>query len=219
MLTFTLKVSKIWFRGGKMKKSILDGYIGVKFEAVCRDKNLPAHCDEIISIFKENGKQLLHYGMAPANGGNMSTRFGEGFLITASGSNLGCIEDDEVVYVESFSIEEKTVYYRGSRPPSSETFLHGLLLQEKSRIRTVIHAHDETAASMELSGIIPESAKEEPYGTVALARVCLDTFAEGCDIVVLKNHGYVAVGSSLYQVTGIIIDMHHRLVRLQENKK
>ncbi|MCP4218993.1 MAG: class II aldolase/adducin family protein [bacterium] len=200
-----------------MKKTIMDGYIGIKFDAQCRDKQLPPNCEKEISAFRENGKLLLQHQMAPANGGNMSTRLEDGFLITASGSNLGCLEDNEIVYVESFSIEEKTVSYRGALPPSSEAFLHGLLLKEKPHISSVIHAHDEAATSMELSGIIRESEKEEAYGTVALANACLDTFTGGCDIVVLKNHGYVAVGDSLSQATGTVIDMHKRLISGREN--
>ena len=199
-----------------MKKAILDGYIGIKFEAICIDKKLPGPCEELITAFKENGLRLLHYNMAPANGGNMSTRFEKGFLITASGCNLGCVEDDEVVYVEEFSLENKLVKYRGCCPSSSETFLHGLLYNEKADILSVIHAHDIAATSMNLSGLLDETEREEPYGTVELAQLCLETFRKGKDIIVLKNHGYVAVGSSLTSAADIIINMHNHLVELRE---
>jgi L-fuculose-phosphate aldolase len=197
-----------------MEKKVLDGYMGIKFNARCTEEKLPHPCEEFISSFKENGKRLLHYHMAPANGGNMSAVFQTGFLITASACNLGCIEDDEIVYVEEFSIENKRVKYRGSRPPSSETFLHGLLYREKKNIQAVIHAHDEIATSMNLSGLIRETEREEPYGTVELAGLCLETFRKGSDIIVLKNHGYVAVGSSLTRAADIIINMHHHLLQL-----
>jgi L-fuculose-phosphate aldolase len=197
-----------------MAKPLLDGYIGIKFEAICMDKKLPAPCEKYKTSFKENGMRLLQYNMAPANGGNMSLRFGKGFLITASGCNLGCVEDDEVIYVEEFSLENKWVKYRGCCPPSSETFLHGLLYNEKADIQSVIHAHDEIATSMKLSGVLDETEREEPYGTVELAQICLETFRKGKDIIVLKNHGYVAIGSSLTQTTDIIINMHHYLLHL-----
>jgi L-fuculose-phosphate aldolase len=199
-----------------MDKSILDGYIGIKFNALCIEEKLPHPIEEFIPLFKENGKRLLDDNMAPANGGNMSAGFQQGFLITASACNLGCIEDDEIVYVEEFSIENKTVKYRGRRPPSSETFLHGLLYREKKDILAVIHAHDEIATSMNLSGLIRETEREEPYGTVELAGLCLETFRKGSDIIVLKNHGYVAVGSSLTRAADIIINMHHHLLQLNK---
>jgi len=199
-----------------MDKPVLDGYMGIKFDARCIGEKLPRPCDELMASFKENGKRLLHYHMAPANGGNMSAVFRAGFLITASACNLGCIEDDEIIYVEGFSIESKTVKYRGRRPPSSETFLHGLLYREKKNIQAVIHAHDEIATSMNLSGLIRETEREEPYGTVELAGLCLETFRKGNDIIVLKNHGYVAAGSSLGRAADIIIHMHHHLLQLNE---
>jgi L-fuculose-phosphate aldolase len=199
-----------------MDKSILDGYIGIKFNAVCIAEKLPYYSEKIISSFKENGKRLLRYNMAPANGGNMSAGFQQGFLITASACNLGCIEDDEIVYVEEFSIDNKIVKYFGNHPPSSETFLHGLLFQKKKNILAVIHAHDEMATSMNLSGLIQETEREEPYGTVELASLCLETFRKRNDIIVLKNHGYVAVGSSLTRTTDIIIHMHNHLLQLKK---
>lgn len=199
-----------------MGKEILDGYIGIKFETICIDKNLPGSCEEYITSFKENGLRLLQYNMAPANGGNMSTRFQTGFLITASRCNLGCVEDDEITYVEEFSLENKLVKYRGCCPPSSETFLHGLLFNEKTEILSVIHAHDEIATSMSLSGVLDETEREEPYGTVELAQICLETIRKGNDLIVLKNHGYVAIGSSLTQNTDAIINMHHHLLQLKE---
>jgi L-fuculose-phosphate aldolase len=199
-----------------MKKAILEGYIGIKFDAICMDKKIPAPYEEYKTSFQKNGLRLLQYNMAPANGGNMSTRFGKGFLITASGCNLGCVEDDEVIFVEEFSLENKWVKYRGCCPPSSETFLHGLLYKKKSDIQSVIHAHDEIATSMELSGVLAETEREEPYGTVELAHICLETFRKGNDIIVLKNHGYVAIGSSLTRTTDAIINMHHHLLQLVE---
>ena len=199
-----------------MAKPVLDGYIGIKFEAICMDKKLPALSEEYKTSFKENGLRLLHYNMAPANGGNMSTRFEKGFFITASGCNLGCVEDDEITYVEEFSLENKWAKYRGCCPPSSETFLHGLLYTEKAGIQSIIHAHDEIATSMKLSGILDETGREEPYGTVELAQICLETFRKGKDIIVLKNHGYVAIGSSLTQTTDTIINMHHHLLQLKK---
>ena len=204
----------------KNEKSLLNGYTGVKFKAVCLDKRLPQQGETYISAFKENGKRLLDYNMAPANGGNISTIYQQGFLITASGCNLGYIEDDEIIFVEDFSIENKLVKYRGSRPPSSETFLHGLLYRKKQDIMSVVHAHDAAATSMNLSGIIHETEREEPYGTVELAMLCLETFGKGNDnIIVLKNHGYVAAGSTLSRVTDIIIDMHNHLLQLGEKQK
>ena len=198
-----------------MDKSILDGYTGIKFQAECISSKLPFRCIQCISSFKENGKILFDNDMAPANGGNMSLRYEKGFLITASECNLGYIEDNEITYVEEYSLKDKVVKYRGKRPPSSETFLHGLLFEDKRDILAIIHAHDKVATSMDLTGVIHETEREEPYGTIELAELCLKTFRKGNDIIVLKNHGYVAAGSSLTGTTEVIVKMHEYLIQLK----
>ena len=198
-----------------MDKSILDGYTGIKFQAECISSKLPFRCIQCISSFKENGKILFDNDMAPANGGNMSLRYEKGFLITASECNLGYIEDDEITYVEEYSLKDKVVKYRGKRPPSSETFLHGLLFEDKRDILAIIHAHDKVATSMDLTGVIHETEREEPYWTIELAELCLKTFRKGNDIIVLKNHGYVAAGSSLTGTTEVIVKMHEYLIQLK----
>ena len=200
-----------------MDKSILDGYIGIKFQTECISSKLPFRCIKCISSFKENGKILFENDMAPANGGNMSLRYEKGFLITASECNLGHIEDNEITYVEEYSIKDTLVKYRGKRPPSSETFLHGLLYNDKKDILSVIHAHDTVATSMDLSGIIHETEREVSYGTVELAKLCLETFGKGRDIIALKNHGYVAAGSSLSNTTEVIVNMHEYLIKLKNS--
>ena len=198
-----------------MGKSILNGYIGIKFQAECISSKLPFRCVKCISSFKDNGKVLFENDMAPANGGNMSLRYEKGFLITASECNLGQIEDNEITYVEEYSLKDKVVKYRGKRPPSSETFLHGLLYEDKRDILAIIHAHDKVATSMDLTGVIHETEREEPYGTVELAELCLETFRKGNEIIVLKNHGYVASGSSLSSTTDAIVKMHEYLIQLK----
>ncbi len=197
---------------------LLNGYIGIKFNAVKLKNHIPKGSTKYIADFKYNGKRLLEYNMAPANGGNMSLRYKNGFLITSSGCNLGFIEDNEIIYVKEYFIENKIVKFHGPNLPSSETFLHALLYQEKKEIKSIIHAHDEFATSIEIKGLLAETEKEEPYGTLELAMLALNTFRKGNNIFILKNHGYVAVGNSLTDVTNTIINMHNKLINTIRNK-
>jgi ribulose-5-phosphate 4-epimerase/fuculose-1-phosphate aldolase len=103
--------------------------------------------------------------------------------------------------------------------PSSETFLHGLIYKENDSIQAVIHAHDEVATSINLNGILDETEREEPYGTVELALLALNTFKKGNNIFILKNHGYVAVGHSLTKVTNSIIAIHNKLMQIKSRQK
>jgi hypothetical protein len=63
------------------KRRTLPRYVGVKFDAVCRNETQAQECAELYPLFLKQGQRLARYGMTPANGGNMSVRFQGGFAI------------------------------------------------------------------------------------------------------------------------------------------
>ena len=195
-----------------MKKGLMDGYVGVKFETERVDDPIPAGVSALVRRMVQAGQHLAMHGMAPLNGGNMSVRLGEGFVVTASGSNLGVIEPDELVYVDGFEVDAGLVRYRGLELPSSEAIMHGLVLQARPEAAAVVHAHDPavTREAMVRAGLVITD-REEPYGTVALAERALEAFERAEDIIVLENHGYVCAGPSLEAVIDRIVMTHLRL--------
>jgi len=200
-------------RGGESVKELMDGYVGVKFKAVvARGVALPQGFSDLFPEFKHDAEILKQHGMTPKNGGNMSRRFAQGFVLTTSGCNLGVMEPDELVYVVDCSLESEEVRYAGPREPSSEAILHHLSSQDRPDAGAVMHAHDPVATAEIIAGEVPETRKEEPYGTLALARMAMETFAKERRIIVLKNHGYVAIGTNLQEATRIIVDTHLRLL-------
>lgn len=203
----------IWDYSIKTMKKLMEGYIGVRFDAVSLGGNVPFDVDKIFPEFCACCRRLRKHKMTYANAGNISVRFKEGFIITSTGSNLSCLDKDEIVFVEKCDIEKQKVSYRGAKKPSSETMMHYLIYQERPKANAIIHAHDEAATKPELlKGKVTETLREEPYGSLALARMAIGTFKNGDDIIVLKNHGYVAVGSGLKEACGLIIDMHKLLL-------
>ena len=195
------------------EKEILDGYVGIKFEAICEDSSLPEEIASLFEDFKHNTLRLKEYNMTPKNGGNVSCRVPGGLVISSSGSNLGLLESQEIIYVTKCSLEEKKVWYKGPITPSSETFMHYLIFEEYPEAKAVIHAHDEVAtADNRISGELRETLREEPYGTIELAELAIDTFRDGSKIILLKNHGYVSMGASLTEATDIVVDMHKKLM-------
>ena len=195
-------------RGGRQ---LLDGYIGVKYAADCIEDVLPPPCVVLGSVFAQCGRILQEHDMTPANGGNMSQRVEDGFVITTSGSNLGILASDELALVHGFDTDEPAVRYSGIRKPSSEAIMHGLIYERFPTAGAVLHAHDEATTSS-AAACLPETAKEEPYGTVALAKLAVDAFAAGSTIIVLKNHGYVAIGDDLAAATETVLQTHLRLL-------
>ncbi len=196
-----------------MQKGLLDGYVGVKFQHEQVGEPLPACVEALVVRFVQAGQRLASHGMAPLNGGNMCVRLDTGFVVTASGSNLGIIEPDEAVYVDGFDVTAGLVRYRGPKLPSSEAIMHGVILEARPRAMAVVHAHDPavTREAMVRAGMVITD-REEPYGTIALAERALEAFERAEDIIVLENHGYVCAGPSLEQVIDRIIMTHLRLL-------
>lgn len=196
------------------KKELLDGYVGIKFDAICESAEVPEEVSDLFEDFRYNTLRLKEYNMTPKNGGNISCRVSGGFAISASGCNLGIMEPHEVIYVTSCSVEEKSVHFCGPLKPSSETLMHYLIFRERPDAGAVIHAHDEVATALSIdSGELKETLREEPYGTIALANMAIEAFRDGASIILLKNHGYVATGDNLTEATDIIIDMHKKLMK------
>jgi L-fuculose-phosphate aldolase len=198
------------------KKQILDGYSGVKFEAHCVQTAVPEMVSVWYETFRTSGERLGRHGMAPANGGNMSVRLEEGFVVTASGSNLDIIEPNELIWVLKCDVDNETVHYRGSLEPSSESILHYLVLEARPDAGAVIHAHDPIATREAIaSDGLTETVREEPYGTIALAELAIEAFGRSEEIIVLRNHGYVCAAGNMTDAIDRIIATHLRLLDAQ----
>ena len=142
----------------------------------------------LFSPFKKSARLLKKYGMTPKNVENISLKRGNGMIITTSGANLGCLEEDEIVFVQRCSCEDRTVEYHGLNLPSSESFMHHLIYQSRGDIGAIVHAHDQATCNFAGENV-QETAKEEPYGTLALAEIACDTFSKNESIIVFRDHG------------------------------
>ncbi len=191
-------------------KELMDGYVGVKFKTILLGSEVTFNIDDIYPLFQKNCNRLKRHGMTHQNAGNISIRHDGGLIITSSGSNLGSIERDEIVDVRKCSMEDSIVEYMGPKLPSSETFMHAMIYQCSLGMNAIVHAHDPetlTQAAAELD----TTEKEVPYGTLELARTACETFLKAENVIVLKNHGYVAIGLDLNDAVDLVISTHLKI--------
>jgi len=81
------------------------------------------------------GRYMLENDLAWANAGNLSTRIGaDRYLITASGTRLGELKEDDFV---ECSLEGS---FSGDRKPSKETPMHGAIYEQRPEIGAILHA-------------------------------------------------------------------------------
>jgi L-fuculose-phosphate aldolase len=153
--------------------------------------------NEIIKV----GKRLYQAGLAVAKSGNLSCRIdNEHILITATGTFLGDLKEDDIVKVDLATGKSES-----GKNPSSELPLHSLVYKNFPA-EIVLHCHPPLingyfalnnslkALTFETKfylGDVPVVAQETPTVTDPAAVI---SALKSNSLVVLKNHGTVAIG-------------------------
>ncbi|EHP84479.1 L-fuculose phosphate aldolase [Methanotorris formicicus] len=167
-------------------------------------------------LFVDICHKLYERKYVVGSGGNVSVREGDLIYATPTGSILGFLkeEDISVVNIDGEVIKGK---------PTSEINMHLNLYRKRDDINAIIHAHSlySTAfsiANKKIELLTPEAKiflKEIGYvdyfeaGSLELAE---EVAKRDEDVIILKNHGVVCLGSSL-------IDAYIKIEVLEEIAK
>lgn len=147
------------------------------------------------------GSQLHQHGISCGRSGNISKRVGDKILITAHESYLGFLDEDDILVMD----QDGTIL-EGDKEPTSEKPLHISIYQQFPQQHVVIHAHPPYTVHYfhHYEGLTPITLEERVYlGKIsAIAQKTptitdLDAIHQALDnndIVVIKDHGVVAIG-------------------------
>ncbi|MDD4930033.1 MAG: class II aldolase/adducin family protein [Gallionella sp.] len=150
-------------------------------------------------------KKLDVLGLSHGTSGNLSVRYGEGFLITPSGFGAEGLSPDDIVFVH-LSGESQ-----GRWQPSSEWLFHRDIYAQRSELGAIIHTHATAATTLAclrrdippfhymlalLGGDSLRCASYATFGTQALSDNALLAMKER-DACLLANHGMIAAGLDL----------------------
>ena len=151
--------------------------------------------------------RIYGYRMTTTSGGNLSIRDEEGNIwISPARVDKGTLTRKDIVRVkEDGSVD-------GQHPPSSEFPFHKAIYKVRPDIRAIVHAHPVALVAFSICQSVPNTKLFHqtysisgkigfaPYacpGSEQLGQNIAATFAEGCDSVILENHGVVVGGDSL----------------------
>ena len=144
-------------------------------------------------------------GLNRGTSGNVSTRWGEGLLITPSGIPYERLGPADIVLLAMDGGHE------GKHKPSSEWRFHRDILAARPEVGAVVHTHSLHATTLAIRSMeIPalhymiaaaggptiRCAPYATFGTAALSRNALAAL-EGRSCCLLANHGVIATGSTL----------------------
>jgi len=159
----------------------------------------------------EQYKFVESIGLNELASGNLSVRFGDNMLISASGASAENISPDTIVEV---SLQGE---WEGDRKPSSEWRMHAAIYQKNKKTQAVVHTHSDYCVALAcqlmplpgfhyLVGVF--GGKDVPcvlystFGTQSLG----DDAAEALinrSACLLGNHGMIARGRNLKATVGL----------------
>jgi len=157
---------------------------------------------------------LYSRGLISATEGNISARMPEAgeFWITPSGLFKGGLIVDKLIKVDF----EGNIL-EGSEKPSIETPMHRAIYKTRPEVNAIVHAHNPVTVGLALAGIAIQpvtvgaavtlgKVSVIPFilpGTEDLAKAVARHIA-GAKVLILQNHGVVAVGSNIIEAEAIV---------------
>jgi L-fuculose-phosphate aldolase len=160
-------------------------------------------------------RQTVSSGLNQGASGNVSARFGEGFLVTPSGLANATLGPEDMVFVDMAG------QVTGTLRPSSEWRIHRDLYRARPAAGAVVHAHSPYAVSLAcLRRGIPafhymvavaggkdiRCADYATFGTQALSDAVLVAL-EGRRACLMSNHGMVAVGEGIDAALALAVEV------------
>lgn len=160
------------------------------------------------ALVVEYGKKLVSSGLTTGTGGNLSVYDRQSGLIAISPSGM---DYGETALEDVVLLRPDGSVFSGGRKPSSEAPMHRLFYAARPDRNAVVHTHSPAITALScrrqplppVSYIIAMSGRDEipcaPYrdfGGEELGRAAVEA-ADGCDAVMLANHGLVCVGKDM----------------------
>lgn len=167
------------------------------------------------------GSQLHQHGINYGRSGNMSKRVGDKILITAHESYLGFLEKDDILVMD----KEGSIV-KGNKEPTAEKPLHLSIHKQFPQRHVVIHVHPPYTVHYfyHYESLAPITLEERVYlGKVKAITQKTPTITnldsihqalDNNDIVVIKDHGVVAIGED-FKYTFSLIELLEVNARLR----
>lgn len=194
----------------------METYQGVKFtyhqiSQSCPDHPLLERLNYWVFLFSQLGLAPVHSTGAY---GNQSIRAkNDSFIITKSAmSPEQELNKNNYTLVEGYTPDNGVFLTRGAYPPSSECFLHHYIYQGNDQIQAILHGHCDLFSHYAHKLGIAVTNKFYDYGTRELAESARSTMNEGHRFFFLKDHGFVALGSSLDDAGKLTLTHYMKLI-------
>lgn len=164
---------------------------------------------ELRALICDICNKVWQKGWVAANDGNVSVKLDDDtFLCTPTGISKSFITPDKLIKINA---KAEILEREGDYRPSSEIKMHLRCYQDRDDVGAVLHAHPPVATAFALahmpldsyslieSAIVIGSIPIAPFGIPSTNEVpdSIAPFLPEHDVILLENHGALAVGSDL----------------------
>lgn len=196
----------------------MEEYQGIKFQ-YSQNKTSFSYDDRLGSL---NHWAFLfsQLGLAPVHSqgayGNHSYRTGKtSFVITKSAMIPSeKLQPNDYCHVVAFDSFENSFVTEGIAPPSSESYLHYAIYQSHPHIHAILHGHCSLLNIHAADLGIPVTKKFCDYGTRELADSALSIISPSSSFIILKDHGFIAIGDNINDAGRVTLNHHAELINL-----
>ena len=158
-------------------------------------------------------QEIIKYGhlagvkdYTPGISGNISARYGDNVIITASGSANGYLDSDDLVIIDfDGNIVE------GDKKASSEKFLHLEFYKKRPDVNCIFHVHSPYLTAFASCGIgLSEGISPEIiycFGEIPIAQYAItgsdelvkktSKYFDDFDVILMQNHGVIIGAESV----------------------
>ena len=162
----------------------------------------------------ETVRALAAHNLNRGTAGNVSARWGDGFLVTPTGLDSDEMQPGDIVPMAMDG------GWHGARKPSSEWRFHRDLYAARSEAGAIVHAHAPFATALaclradippfhymiaRFGGATVRCAAYATFGTQALSDAALAAL-EGRCACLLANHGMLAFGRDLRHALALAVE-------------
>lgn len=158
-------------------------------------------------VIIEIGECLYRKGFCDGRAGNISQRIEDGCLVTCSGTDLGKLKNDDIVYVPFDKLNSTRYYHK----PSSEAFMHIALYHRRPDVNAIVHAHPHYSTAFGIARVsLNPPIMPEVYlqlGDIPIVEYAMPSTLElahkiageasNTNGLIMANHGAVTLGPSL----------------------
>lgn len=197
----------------------MEEYIGIKFQTIFLGKGILRVPK--INELKKWGKKFSEMGFIPhyknekepdrlSSAGNLSFRHNNGFIITASYSDLANLRDEDFVEVKNVELKQKKIWVNGRKDPSSESMLHYTIYQKRSDINAIFHGHCKELLENFTGLGLKSTLYPAPYGSRKLVNSVMEVLGNE-NFLIMKGHGFLSLGENPEEAGSIILNINKKL--------